>query len=246
MRAVLMLHDISRSRSVGSISPEDLAGLTGAIRESNHEIVQLSALLSDPGIPNRIAITFDDGFTSVAEKALPILRDAGVAATLFLTTGYVGGDNRWPSQPPDVPTLPLMRWAQVERLHRDGWEIEAHSRTHPDLRRVSDAELQRELEEPLLVLEQRLHRRPQCFAYPYGYLDERVVSAVRLHYRFATTTQMATLDGGPDDPHRIPRIDGYYLRSRFVYGRFARPSFRVYVALRSLLRSARGHAREVS
>ena len=46
-----------------------------------------------------VTLTFDDGMRSVHEHALPVLREHGVPAHLFLTTGSVGGDNRWPSQP---------------------------------------------------------------------------------------------------------------------------------------------------
>jgi peptidoglycan/xylan/chitin deacetylase (PgdA/CDA1 family) len=123
MRAILTFHSVDASGSVISIVPNQLANLVRAIQRSRHSIVPLRELLEEPTDPNRIALTFDDGMRSVYEEALPVLRDAGVTAALFLTTDHVGANNRWPSQPASAPTFPMLSWSQVESLHDAGWEI---------------------------------------------------------------------------------------------------------------------------
>lgn len=43
--------------------------------------------------PYTVAVTFDDGFRSNLTHVLPVLKQYQVPATLFVTTGFIGGDN---------------------------------------------------------------------------------------------------------------------------------------------------------
>lgn len=45
--------------------------------------------------PRAVCITFDDGYRSVHDLALPILKEFKLPATVFVTSGYVGGGNMW-------------------------------------------------------------------------------------------------------------------------------------------------------
>ncbi len=45
--------------------------------------------------PRAVCITFDDGYRSVHDLALPILQHFKLPATVFVTSGFVGGDNMW-------------------------------------------------------------------------------------------------------------------------------------------------------
>jgi peptidoglycan/xylan/chitin deacetylase (PgdA/CDA1 family) len=47
--------------------------------------------------PRTVCITFDDGYRSVHDLALPILRKFGLPATVFVTSGFIGVDagNMW-------------------------------------------------------------------------------------------------------------------------------------------------------
>lgn len=48
---------------------------------------------NDPGERPLCAITFDDGWRDVYENAYPLLRSHGMAATVFLPTGFIGTQN---------------------------------------------------------------------------------------------------------------------------------------------------------
>jgi peptidoglycan/xylan/chitin deacetylase (PgdA/CDA1 family) len=45
--------------------------------------------------PRAVAITFDDGYANNLEVAAPILRARGLAATFFVTTGFIDGGQMW-------------------------------------------------------------------------------------------------------------------------------------------------------
>ncbi|HTD05636.1 polysaccharide deacetylase family protein [Undibacterium sp.] len=53
------------------------------------------ALKHDRMPPRAVAITFDDGYRSTHDLALPILKEFGLPATVFVTTGYMDGNNMW-------------------------------------------------------------------------------------------------------------------------------------------------------
>lgn len=244
MRAIVMLHGVDDSESVVSVRAPQLATLLDAIERSGHAIVPLSRWLAAPG-PRQVALTFDDGFASVGEAAAPLLAERGAPATLFLTTGFVGGDSRWPSLPPGAAVFPMLDWDGVERLHAAGWEIEAHTATHPDLRSCTDAQLADELDASADEIGRRLGRRPRGFAYPYGYFDERVVAAARERFDWAVTARMSPARGPIGDPHRVPRLDAYYFRGAPVARAFGTARFAAYLAARAWLRRARRHPAEL-
>lgn len=55
----------------------------------------LVALDSDKVPPRAVCITFDDGYRSIHDLALPILREFNLPATVFVTSGHVDQGNMW-------------------------------------------------------------------------------------------------------------------------------------------------------
>lgn len=57
--------------------------------------------------PRAICITFDDGYRSVHDLALPVLKELGLPATVFVTSGHLGASTMWNDRIIDaVQTLP--------------------------------------------------------------------------------------------------------------------------------------------
>lgn len=164
------------------------------------------ALLEDGAtVPRRaFLVTFDDCYTDLASVGHPVLAEAGVAAAAFVVTEYVGKESSWD---PAVMPLPLADWSAVETLQREGWEIGAHSQTHPMLTTLEDAALWLEVAGSREELVKQGMPPPRLFAYPYGDWDARVRSvAERAGYRAAFTVDPGTARPGVD-PFAIPRIE---------------------------------------
>lgn len=239
-----MFHSVDPSGSVLSMTEAQLDSLLTSIKASGHDVVPLPELLAHPDRERAVALTFDDGMATLATAAAPIIARHGATATLFATTGYIGQANNWPSQAPSAPYMAMLDWDGVRGLAAQGWNIEAHTRSHPDLRLSSDAELERELREPIEVIADAVGHRPTLFAYPYGYLDARVVAATTRYYAYAVSTTFAPLPRAIENRHRVPRLDTYYLRSPRVHRGFGGHLFRTYLAARATARRARNHPGE--
>ena len=56
----------------------------------HYRVIPLADLLQRPTTEPTVVITFDDGFRSVYENALPRLQDLGLAAVCYLTTDVIG------------------------------------------------------------------------------------------------------------------------------------------------------------
>ncbi len=239
MRAILTYHSIDPSGSPVSVDEE---AFRAHVRWLASGAVRVVALADLPGLPaeaSAAALTFDDAFANFASAAWPVLRAHGLPVTLFVVSGQAGGTNAWQGQEAaGIPTLPLLDWDALARLADEGVTLGAHSRTHPDLRRLDDARLADELDGSAAAIAERTGRRPEAFAYPFGHADERVVRATATRFRLAVTTELRALRG-TDSAHRLPRLDAYYLRGAGQLERWGKPAFRRRLALRAVARRVR-------
>jgi peptidoglycan/xylan/chitin deacetylase (PgdA/CDA1 family) len=120
-----------------------------------------------------VVLTFDDGWRSFKELAYPILKELGYPATLFIYTDFLGART-------------ALSWAELRELAQEGFDIQAHSKSHGDMRQKpgeSDEDyarrMQAELVQPLATFQQRLGQSPSILAYPYGSHDDEVTRRTR-------------------------------------------------------------------
>jgi peptidoglycan/xylan/chitin deacetylase (PgdA/CDA1 family) len=137
--------------------------------------------------PRAVALTFDDGYTSVAEKAWPILKARGLPATLYVVPGYMLPGATFPWDEPRRETS-LLTASDIRQLHTDGMDIGSHSMMHRWLPTRNKHDLWQDLCESKMILEDLLSSRVEGFAYPTGGWNRRVRRLVaKAEYTYAVT-----------------------------------------------------------
>lgn len=163
------------------------------------------------------AVTFDDGTADFYHHAWPVLRERGLGATLYVTSGLVGRD---------CLGNEMLSWEQLEELRDDGVEIGAHGDRHVPLDLVAFDRAAIELVNSKLKLEDRLQRAVTSFAYPFGYHTEQVKGLLpRAGYESACAVKNC-LSHPRDDRFALARltITGHMTPQRFeqlLHGRGA-------------------------
>jgi peptidoglycan/xylan/chitin deacetylase (PgdA/CDA1 family) len=163
------------------------------------------AIANGATLPARVVvITFDDGLADFRDAALPVLRELGLAATLYVTTGFLDDAPR--VQQLERPEGAWLDSLLLPHLGRQGIEVGGHSHSHPELDTLPLEAARREIELCKRVLEDLLQGPVRSFAYPHGYLSEPVRRLVReAGYESACTVRNALSSTG-DDPLALARL----------------------------------------
>ena len=163
-------HDESRTRPYyrTATSPAVFAAQMEQLHSHGYRtctVAQVRTLLeSDPAIAARtVAITFDDGYRDFYLNAFPVLHKYGFTATMFLPTAFIG-DTMLQFKGRDC-----MTWSEVRELQQCGVLFGSHTMTHPQLRDLDSASVEREITNSKSSIEQKTGSAVSTFAYPYAF-----------------------------------------------------------------------------
>src|SRR5262245_25670672 len=187
----------------------------------HYECITLAALsrrLKEGGPLRRrvAALTFDDGYRDNYVTAVPALEDAGLTATFFVATGYVGTRREFPHDhrcdaagtTPDI--FPKLEWDDLREMERNGFEIGSHTVNHTNLGNVEASGLHFEIESSLNMLDAQLEQKPRPFSFPWGKPGDICDQALQI-IRDAGYYAACSAHGGANtrngDPFHITRID---------------------------------------
>jgi peptidoglycan/xylan/chitin deacetylase (PgdA/CDA1 family) len=191
-------------------------------------LLELPGRLRGRGAGGRplVSLTFDDGYASFHEHALPVLKRYGAHATAFVVTGSIGREG---PQPFDhwarknagrtrADDWRAMTWGELEDCAASGLvHLGAHSHAHLRGSRCTPAQLAEEAGRSRELLRGRLgDAQARAYAYPYGSTrlgdaSPAYAAAVRAAgYEAAVTTDLG-LASGESDPFLLPRIEAHAL-----------------------------------
>jgi peptidoglycan/xylan/chitin deacetylase (PgdA/CDA1 family) len=239
---ILMYHSIDPSGSVVSVAPDLFEKQMDCLADTGFRGISLSEAVSyrqsTGQWPARAAaLTFDDGYASFCESAFPALARCGFTATVFIVSDHTGGHNDWEEPPAGLGLRPLLSWQQARELSESGIEIGAHSRTHPDLRRIPAARVEDEIINSRVEIEDRIQKPVRSFAYPFGYTSPTAIEIVKRTFQSACSTSLQRARTEP--LHQLSRVDMYYIKTIDSFRRLISGQLDGYLAARRWMRRVR-------
>ena len=210
---VLMYHSIATSFTRKfrrfAVNPAEFAAQMEYLDAAGYGPVTAAELAGGrsggPLPPRPVVLTFDDAYTDFYSAALPVLREHGFRATLYVPTAYVGATTRF-NVSIGEENRAVLSWQALADIAAEGIEVAAHSHTHPQLDRVPAAVISDEARRCRGLLEDELGVAVDGFAYPFGYWNRAARAAVAdAGYRYAfAVAELMTAPG--DDLLTLPRL----------------------------------------
>lgn len=127
--------------------------------------------------PHPVILTFDDGRIDNYYNVFPVFEKYGLKATFFIVTDFVG-------------KMGYLNWDQIYKMSLSGMEIQSHTHKHRNLSELSKKEILEDLALSKEILEQRINKKIDVLALPYGRGDNKSVKeiALSLGYLFICTS----------------------------------------------------------
>ena len=142
-----------------------------------------------------IGLSIDDAYSSVYEKAWPLLREANIPFTLFISTDVV-----------DRQATGYMSWDQIRELKSSGVTIGSQTKSHKHLPLISIEDAKHEIDKANVRIKSELGLRPELFAYPYGEYNSSVRELIIDRGFKAALTQSSGALHSYTDKFSLPRF----------------------------------------
>ncbi len=197
-----------------TVRPEDFAAQMEYLHAQGYETVSLYdlvyALTLGRPLPERaVIVTFDDGYRSLSQYAVPEMNRYGYRGTIFVITEFM--DNGLPA---------YLTWPEAENLYAQGWKIEPHSKSHEELAGRDRAFQVYQMLGSIQTVAAHIGAQPRFFCYPSGKYDDLTLQLARelnlwggvtvKYGRMHTLRDLYTLT-------RV-RVDGQGTMAQFVAG----------------------------
>lgn len=189
---VVMYHHIQplevakeNGQSALTVTPEFFENQMKYLKDKGYNVVSITSLANffenGTAIPKKsIVITFDDAYANFYTNALPILRQYGYPATIFVPTGLVNNSG-------------YLSWNQISEAAASGIYIANHTWSHKNVMTTSE-KIRYEIGTADTQLSEKGFNQGKIFAYPYGLESSRAEKILtELKYNLAFTTNSGSV-----------------------------------------------------
>jgi peptidoglycan/xylan/chitin deacetylase (PgdA/CDA1 family) len=162
-------------------------------------------------IPDKLVVfTFDDASESHYSYVAPLLKKNGFNATFFVC---------------EFQDFELkdkyMTWEQIKELGDMGFEIGNHTRSHPNITKITNEEFVAELEYTEDKCQSLGLKRPRSFAYPAYFRNQENIDILESKgYHFSRIGGQEVYDPEVDYPLLVPSFSGSRKDVASVYKAF--------------------------
>jgi peptidoglycan/xylan/chitin deacetylase (PgdA/CDA1 family) len=129
-----------------------------------------------PQFNNRsyFAVSFDDGYESVIQNALPVLQERNIPFTFFITTGAFGKKPPWiKDRNHPFAQETILKVEDLKALPDNIVTIGSHTVSHTKLININAETLRREVSESKKALQLLSGREVTLISVPYGQFDQK-------------------------------------------------------------------------
>jgi peptidoglycan/xylan/chitin deacetylase (PgdA/CDA1 family) len=178
------------------------------------QVIELPTALRGLSAPERLPqrsalLTFDDGYRSVLERALPVMAEFGYPGVVFVPVAYIGGMSAFDANVSE-PLERLCGWSELCELDRAGISVQSHGFRHVRFSELQPHEIEVELVRSKAVLEEGVGKDVEVFAFPYGDVgaDPRGVARAleSCGYRAACLYGGGSVALPAEDQYRLSRL----------------------------------------
>lgn len=215
---ILMYHSISSEcEKMGKpyydihTSPEVFRQHMSYLHRNQYKTINLSEALcyltsNFPTPGKTVVLTFDDGYEDFYHTAMPILKEFGFSAIVYLPTAYIDNESL------NLRGKSHLNWIQVRELIKEGVFFGSHTVNHPQLRDLRPEGIVYELRHSKDAIEDNTGMKVESFSYPFAFPETDTRFSRRLRsdlqkcgYRNGVCTRVGTVKKG-DDAFFLKRI----------------------------------------
>jgi len=157
--------------------------------------------LDDYDISNKsqVVLTFDDAYENIYRHAFPVLKDRNIPFEVFVIGDVLSDWNDFDGSEMKTRFCSL---THLEKMARFGGRMQWHTRTHPQLPRLNDEQMDAQLTVNSELKSKFPEPHFKWFAYPSGMHDQHSVDQVRKRFSGALSVD----DGSDLDRFQLNRI----------------------------------------